>query len=509
MTAPSEAPRLSDEEEVSPNPASLIESLRSFGYGPATAIADLIDNSITAGASSIDVNLEWAGPDSFVTVLDDGQGMTEDELRSAMRAGSSHPGDERTPQDLGRFGLGLKTASFSQGRSLTVISKRSQSTPCIRRWDLDHVGQRNRWALLKTLPDGADDHLATVAASSHGTLVLWRKLDRVVDDRPANDRRATEAFFAMVDSVRFHCEVVFHRFIAEDGLGLTVNGQVCQAWDPFLSDHPDTEQLPDETIPIALPSGRSQNLVIKPYVLPHNSKLSDEQHRRAAGPKGWNLHQGFYLYRARRLIVAGDWFNPGIKPEEHYKLARVRVEITQEMDSDWSLDVRKARARPPANLRDDFLRIARAARAKAQDVYRSRGSRAVGQRQRSPITPVWRALSKAGRLEYEINRDHAIVTHMLKSASPAQLRGMRAVLNLLERNLPIAHIISSGYSDEEHLPLEPDEIGDELRRVLQDVFCQMCAGGMPEDQARELLLKNQPFDRFPELVEPLDARDCT
>ena len=115
-----------EDEEVNPSASALIEALRSFGYSVSTSIADLIDNSISAGASVIDVDLRWTGPDTIATIRDDGRGMSEEELRDAMKAGSRSPLEERSPEDLGRFGLGLKTASFSQARSLTVASKQKK-----------------------------------------------------------------------------------------------------------------------------------------------------------------------------------------------------------------------------------------------------------------------------------------------------------------------------------------------------------------------------------------------
>src|SRR5579872_5411751 len=124
-----------DFDIVAPDASAMIESLRAFGYDLPTAIADLIDNSISAGAKNVWLNFRWNGPDSFISVADDGCGMSRTTLINAMRAGSRSPLDPRTPADLGRFGLGLKTASFSQCRRLTVASKEKKNSTCIRRWD--------------------------------------------------------------------------------------------------------------------------------------------------------------------------------------------------------------------------------------------------------------------------------------------------------------------------------------------------------------------------------------
>lgn len=498
-----------DDEEVNPRASALIEALRSFGYSVATSIADLADNSVTAGATEIDVQFEWDGPDSRVTMRDNGHGMSEVTLRDAMRAGSSNPLEEREPGDLGRFGLGLKTASFAQARSLTVATKQiGNETVAVRRWDLDHVAETDRWSLLKSATDASRDLLPLLSDLDHGTLVIWEKVDRIVDSlTPANDRKARETFLRTVDEVRDHLEMVFHRFIKEDGLRIRVNSQACEPWDPFLPSHRKTELQADESKDLGLPGGGTQKLTINPFVLPHNRYLTSEEHERGAGPRGWNLQQGYYLYRSRRLIVAGDWFDPGLKPEEHYKLGRVRVEITPEMDHEWDLDVRKSRARPPARLRDEFRRIARATRRRAQEVYRSKGNRSVGISTKTPVRPVWTVTVGEDQLvRYEINRQHKHVARILETATGQTKRSIKAVLNLLEQNLPVAHILSQGFTDETSLADSP-EPGPDLIELTRVIFDKLCAEGNTDEAAKEILLAHQPFSDFPEIVNAFERRE--
>jgi hypothetical protein len=489
------------EEELAPRPSALIESLRSFGYSPATSVADLVDNSLSAGASRIDVRFHWDGPDSLFTLTDDGHGMTATELRDAMRAGSSSPLDERSAADLGRFGLGLKTASFAQARVLTVISRRN-GVASVRCWDLDHVRDTDRWVLLTDAPGAAE--LAERELPADGTIVRWNRLDRIVDDRPATDKRAEQSFFRTVDEVRAHLEMVFHRFLSgADGVTITVNGLTCAPWDPFLESHPATERLHDETIAITGADGVVGRLAIQPFVLPHNSALTPEEHRRAAGPRGWNLQQGYYLYRARRLIVAGNWFDPGMKPEEHHKLARIRVEITQEMDADWALDVRKSRARPPSHLSGEFRRIARATRDRGAEVYRARGRREMGQRRRERLTPVWIGETDGRAMHFRINRDHPVLG--LSERSPAERRELTTILRLIESSLPVAHILSQGYTAEEKLTGE-EPLDEQLLQTAEDLFGKLIEQGETPAMARERLAAVQPFDRATALLVALEER---
>ena len=498
------------DEDVPPRPSALIESLRSFGYSPETAIADLLDNSVTAGAKLIDIRFEWAGPDSKVIILDDGEGMDEVVLRAAMRPGSVNPLETRSPKDLGRFGLGLKTASFSQARSLTVASKRRLGDPLsVRRWDLDHVGRTDRWSLLKTARDDAADAISSLDPLESGTLVIWDTLDRIVDARSSEDTRARNAFFAMVDQVKAHLEMVFHRIISEDGLEISINSRACVAWDPFLSRHPKTEIQPNEDREVSLPNGHREKLKIQPFILPHSSELSKEEHALAAGPKGWNLQQGFYLYRARRLIVAGGWFDPGIKPEEHHKLARIRVEITQDMDSDWNLDVRKARARPPAALREDFARIARATRSKAEEVYRHRGKRSVGQGSRRQVVSLWNVESAAGKFRYRVNRDHPSVANLFEAVPPEARLVLDSTLKLIETNIPIGHIVGEGFRDEEKLASQIDSDVGRVAQAARTAFRYLRTSGADTLEARAILHTTQPFDNYPAVVEALEDEDTT
>lgn len=489
------------EEEVVPRPSSLIESLRSIGYSPETSIADLIDNSLAAGARTISVQFNWEGPASSMVMIDDGAGMDEDTLRDAMRPGSTNPLEDRSGEDLGRFGLGLKTASFAQARSLTVAS-RSGKKAALRRWDLDHVQSTDRWSLLSTPPPEAPELMDLLEVRT-GTLVAWHRMDRLVDERSKSDARAAAQFFALVDRVRVHLEMVFHRFIDEDALVLTVNGYRCEAWDPFLRKHGSTQVLPGESLALTVPGQvRARKVTITPYVLPHRSRLTPEERQRAAGPRGWNLQQGFYLYRARRLIVAGDWFDPGIKPEEHHKLARIAVEVDQSVDSLWALDVRKSRARPPLALRGDFMRVASATRGRAEAVYRERGRAQVGQNRRQKAAPVW-IVDVAGKLvTYRINRDHLMIKRALDGLSPADRRTTESILKLAEGNVPTAHILSIGFGSEERLDREVDEAA--LASTARELFDALIASGATEAQARAALLAAEPFDRVPQIVESLE-----
>jgi len=323
-------------DEAAPRPKALVESLRSFGYSPETAIADLLDNSISAGASEMVLHFEWAGSDSHLAIVDDGRGMDEATLLEAMRPGSISPLSTRAASDLGRFGLGLKTASFAQARELTVITRDASGQAHVRRWDLDLVGTSGQWRLLRLPSAQAAPYLSQVTRTG-GTAVVWSKCDRLVGDVEHDPERAADRFYAVVDQVRTHLGATFHRFLAGRGArSIRVNDVAVQPWDPILK-HPATHLVTTEKLPF-----RGTRVEVKAYVLPHRSKLSEQQQQAGAGIRGWNAQQGFYVYRNKRLVVSGDWLGVGGAKDEHTKLGRITIDFDSELDLDWQIDVKKS-----------------------------------------------------------------------------------------------------------------------------------------------------------------------
>lgn len=198
-------------EETPPKAGAMINTFRAFGYNLQTAVADIIDNSISAKAENIWIRYEWNGENSWVTITDDGQGMDKDGLVEAMTPGSKDPKDERDENDLGRFGLGLKTSSFSQCKALTVITKKENYQLIKRCWDLDFVNQTGKWNLLDYLSnDFFKENLLNIP---HGTTVVWEKLDRLVGNSNVHNEAARKVFLQEFEEVEEHLSLVFHRFM--------------------------------------------------------------------------------------------------------------------------------------------------------------------------------------------------------------------------------------------------------------------------------------------------------
>lgn len=483
----------SDFDIVEPDAGALIESLRAFGYDLQTAIADLIDNSISARAANIWLNFYWNGDNSIISIKDDGCGMTEEELINAMRTGSKNPLEERNPEDLGRFGLGLKTASFSQCRKITVATKSKGCNINIRCWDLDYVVKTREWRLLKLNSSFDSGLLNELKDMEQGTVVFWENVDRIVAGTKVDDVKDQKLFFERVENVKVHLSMVFHRFIEKrNRLKIWINTREIEPWDPFLKKEKSTQLLNEEKFV-------SAKIIVNPYVLPHNSKLDEEVHSYAAGPKGWNAAQGFYVYRNERLIVAGDWLGLGFKKEEHYKLARIQVDIPNSMDNEWTIDVKKSIARPPSFLRDDLKRIAKLTRNRAAEIYRHRG-KVIARATSSEFVYVWEQKVRHGKIFYTINRNHPLLKEIFENSGEG-ISKLSALIRMIEETVPIPLITLNNYENpDKHLKPFEKTPSSEIVDVMHEVYDSLIYSGISRSEARKRLISMDPFSDYPEFV---------
>jgi hypothetical protein len=421
--------------EIAPAPSALIESLRGLGYSPEAALADLIDNSIGAGATTVTIDIEWNDGRPRVALVDDGQGMDADRLIDAMRLGGRGPSTDRSAVDLGRFGLGLKTASLSQCRSLEVITRRNGATAALV-LDIDVVAAVGWVAEVPTAPS---EHplVHDLLQRESGTAVVWDHLDELSGLMGL----PKEAFYLRLEEIRAHLGMVFHRFINGDAtrLAVTLNGRLIKPWDPFQTSNAATIELPSERI-------RHGGLffTVKPYVLPHRDRFaSDAEYEAAGGPGGWRARQGFYIYRGKRLLVPGSWLGlGGVRTwtrDEASRLARIHVDLPTGLDRDWRIDVRKSQARPPGVLRTRLTDIARRCRDEAREVFAFRGQGARIHGMSASASAVWLATAGPAGARYRVNRDHPVIA-AYRHASAGKVKSFDAVLSILERSVPVERI---------------------------------------------------------------------
>lgn len=358
--------------ESIPGARRLIKSLRDLGYEFESAVADLIDNSIAAKADTVRINTHWAGADSFAYIADNGIGMSAKELREAMRFGSERDYED---DDLGKFGLGLKTASLSQCRRVVVASRRNDSRADINAycWDIPHIEATNRWEILPVrsaeLPEIARLHLKETT----GTIVLWEQLDRILGYSNPDGEPARKRLIEMCGKLEEHVAMVFHRFLENKvrgkRLAIYINENRVAPWDPFVADEPNRKVLDPISLSVSGQAGRSE-VVFEPYVLPAQSMFSTpEAHRRASGPNQWNRQQGFYIYRSERLIQSGGWSNIRTL-DEHVKLARIAVYFSPGLDEEFKINVPKMKVAFPTEIRGEVEKAVKLWTKVADETYR-------------------------------------------------------------------------------------------------------------------------------------------
>ncbi len=365
--------------EVAPSAARLTESLRDVGYDFQTAVADLVDNSIAAGASRVDIDIEFAGTGSWVSIADDGRGMTANDLLEALRFGT-----RRTYRrgELGRYGLGLKTAPLSQCRRITVVTRKSTTNRVVTRrtLDLDLVRQTDSWLLVDDGASSAVELAEGRLTDSPGTVVVWEKLDRILPDNRPEGGWARRRMISMAQKTSEHLALVFHRFL-EDNAGLTtpltitVNGEKVRPWNPFAPNEPGTVRLSDQEFEMEH-SGGVGLARLQRFVLPAKDDFSSlSEWEGLSGPLKWNRQQGLYFYRASRLVYWGGW--GGVRAiDEHTKLARAALDFDTDLDDVFHINVAKMRVAMPSALKQMIERPINELCMRADDVYRKAGSKA-------------------------------------------------------------------------------------------------------------------------------------
>lgn len=472
--------------DVIPDPTSLIESMRAVGYTVESAIADLVDNSISADARLIQIQYDANSSSPYIAILDDGHGMAPDQLTEAMRHGSTNPTVERSANDLGRFGLGLKTASLSQCRKLTVISKRD-GVVSARRWDLDVVEDVGQWVVV--VP--AASELASMPlygrlqSQDSGTLVIWQDLDRLMAGSANPQTEMTTRLSPLME----HLALVFHRFTRVEGshkaIRIILNGLPVPERDPFLASNCFRQPLEGQTI------RHEKGVVsIQPFILPPVSKLKPEEIELAGGREGLKGTQGFYVYRNRRLVIWGTWFRL-VPKQEFYKLTRIQVDIPNTFDELWALDIKKSAAYPPDVIRNRLRSLIDHFAGTSKTTITYRGRKTNGQ----TYTPAWNRIEpERGAFRYEINPDHALMVRLADLLDEQGKRLLQSTLSLLAESLPLEAIYADMCGDQR--PTSKEAYAD-LLALAKDIR-EIC----PNMDVEKLLLLD-PFIRHEDLHEQL------
>lgn len=422
--------------DLPPFAPTLMESTRHIGYSIESAVADIVDNSISAGANSVKIEFV-AGSSPYLYILDNGDSLSKADLLNAMKYGSKSPTDIRSTIDMGRFGLGLKTASLSQCRCLTVVSKKdNQISGC--RWDLDYVISKGSWALQ--VFDTEDLHnlpgYALLQQESKGTLVLWERLDMALAGATNVDRQVSRK----LTDISEHLSLVFHRYLTgERGIHrvcIGINGVDIEPVDPFLVTRSE-KVMQTETIVI-----ENSPVEITAYILPHISRLSSQELKSLGGEEGLRKRQGFYVYRNKRLIIGGTWFKL-TRQDELYKLARVQVDIPNTLDHLWNLDIKKSIAKPPEEVAKNLQRIIEKITSGSKRTYQFRGRKEVDE----SISHVWERQTTREGVKYLISRENSYIVSMKKELDSKRCSYFEELLRLIESSIPVYTIYIDSIED--------------------------------------------------------------
>ena len=461
-----------------PPAKSLIFGLRCIGYNFSTALADIIDNSISAEAKNIKV---FSNPDvkePYVVIFDDGCGMGRKALENAMTLGSDRETKEDCELELGRFGLGLKSASFSQCLRLTVASKNCNRINAMR-YDLKKIETTNEWKLdildddeIKLLPE-----IEKLIEARSGTIVIWEQFDKIEE----SSKSFKDSFISTIGLAKQHIEFVFHRFY--DKINFEFNGHKIEKRDPLLSGYPNSQEGRTQEILID-----GNKIIVTPFVLPYANSLNEEQKKMLGNPKSIYDDQGFYIYRNKRLIIWGSWLHMNIRSEFN-KLARVRVDIPSELDSMWMLDVKKSSAKIPDRIKEQ-LRIS----VKDSIIRSKREIKYPGKKEAEAEMPLWRRVEfHGGLVKYEINKeDNPIYTQLISILDEDQRKLLDAYLDKIEEFIPKGLIVSD---NADSLRILNSEEAQEEEKLIKELV-EFAKDNLNPEMCVEILINSQGYKKI-------------
>ena len=489
--------------KLPPSAKASIESLRAFDYSFASALADLVDNSITAKAKNIRIDLEWDGPHSRLIIRDDGVGMDdtlvcgESPFQQAMKFGSRSPKEERDADDFGRFGLGLKTASIWACRKVTVLSKVAGSPVASYCWDVDHVAREDEWYLLRGTGSKVNELDAELVSKTSGTTVLWEGMDTLLKGGADGMDRTEDSVRKSLAEALEHLGMVFHRFLESRKVKIRCGCSHVLPWDP-LGSQPEPEFVPVDKF-----SYHGEEIAIRCAVMPHPKRMSQEEQGRVGGVNGLAGQQGIYVYRRGRIIVSGGWMGL-FKPADHFKLARIAIEVPNSLDLAVGISVTKTNVALPDGISSRLSAAAEAIRSRAFEVYRYRGNRQLPTPNPSDPEFVWQkeAVTDTGIVRFVINKEHPLYSKVSKSCEDK--KALRLLIELMEQTLPIAEIslVNSDKPDSIAGPFEgmtDEQIADKFREAIE-VFTKISG---TQQQAREALLGLYPYSHFHDILKDI------
>ncbi len=496
-----------------PSPTALFGSLRALNYSVESSIADIVDNSVSANAARIAVDFTWNNGNPTLEISDDGDGMSESKLVSALRLAGDGPDMERNETDLGRFGLGLKTASIAHCRRFTVSTIQKNNLTNAG-WDLDLLEKSDSWEMTTDSKQTQQRHRQKIGGKS-GTVVMWQNFDRLLGSVDTDEKE--DVFNQAAERTFEHLGMVFSRFLLRkhSPIVITVNEVAVRAWDPALSHLEENwPQLKELRLVLNPEWAGTTEIKISSFVLPREEEFPDKDTHKHAGLGRWNSLQGFFVYRADRLIYDGGYLGLGIELEEHAKLGRIVIDIPNSRDHEWALNVTKEALRPPRSLEPTLRRVAKLNRKEANRRYRKRATTRTRRRKENELSLVWSAPNQArGIGKYVVNRSHPMIAELQAMLNSEHLRRFKALITLIERSLPIEHIAQLAVEEAKNFSTEFNTEDTRDQKIVLEMVEELIEGyldlGYSDTEILKTFHTTAPFNEFSHEIEELleTARD--
>lgn len=476
-----------------PKANSLMGSLRSMGYTFESAIADIIDNSITAKATAIRLYFPTSASDCYVSIIDNGCGMSKEELFNAMRYGSTSCEDTRDDFDLGRFGLGMKSASLSQCRKLSVISRINGKTSAYQ-WDYNYILRKNDWLLLELTKEEYSKlpKFDLFDELNHGTMVVWQDFDII---EKASNGQIYSTLNEYKETTSNYLSLIFHRFINDNRVSIGLNNYIIEGLDPFL-ECKKNKVTRFRPFTLVIPDNKEieREIIVEPIILPYASDLTKKEIKLLGGIDNLRTKQGFYIYRNDRLIIWGTWF--GQQRSELTKNARIKVDIPNSLDDIWKIDIKKQNATIPGRIKNQ---LKRAVYDVMNTSVRQQKHRGREEKVNSDIDYIWKRLECRGNYYYEINRDSKMLDYIKHHVSDEAYQYFEMFIDEIEQNIPLQQIYIDKSANSAVTKEAENRDVDILQKAIMMIDFATKAAGMTDEKAINQIMKSEPFCNSPKL----------
>lgn len=486
-----------------PKASTLMGSLRSMGYSFESAVADVVDNSISAHAQNVRILFPTTPMDELALgILDDGDGMAADVLFEAMRYGCLSAEEERSEEDLGRFGMGMKSASLSQCRCLTVVSYESKILNGFT-WDYNHILETKDWMIqeLDSTEINKLPYIEKLKVQEKGTLVIWQDFDVLYN---SSGGQVYSTLVELRSSLENALALIYHRYLSGIGtlrLHIFINELDIKPQDPFLEQHPKTTVKKEIELDIKDSNGIERMIKIRPFILPFATELKEKDKQLIGGIENLRAKQGFYIYRNKRLIIWGTWF--GMKQRaELTKNARIRVDIPNSLDDIWSIDIKKQQASIPKQI---LRRLKRAVEEALEFSVRQQTYRGRTEKVDDNLDYIWdRKRGRNNTFFYQINRESKLFQFVRDRMSDEDYGYLEMFLTEIENNLPIQQLYIDKSNESIAVLEETDERLDDVYQTAVTLATTMMS--IRTDGWEVIvddLMNSEPWCKYPSIKEKL------